>query len=305
MEICTLSAPLSGPADYDDARSCLDRYGVVLLRGNNIALAGFEALTARFCDRFHHSGARYATCKSEGDGFTTAVSSRNFILLGHAEGHYRPAAFWPDACFFMCQVPPTEAGGETTLIDAVELMNRLPDALSRRLEEQGVIYEFSWEPARWQAEFGVADEAELHAFLANYPGARYTLSSDGILHMFYPAPAIARTRDGATAFANGILAHLPEVDHPRYAGLPVHAKSSNRVYFGNGELMRSEVINILIDAHDQAIYRHRWQIDDVLIVDNHRYMHGREMTAKPCERVLVSRFGRLRKVSSGADPVIG
>lgn len=294
MDVCTISRPLLGPTDYDEVRSSLNRCGVVLLRGGNFDLAGFEALTARFCDQFHHVGARYAMRRGQGDGFTTGVPLKNFILFGHSEGHYRPAFFLPDICFFMCIVPPSVAGGETTLVDGVELLRMLPAELCRRLEDVGVIYEFSWEPTRWQAEFGVTNKEELHTFLAGFSNARYTLSGD-ILHMFYSAPAIARTRDGSSAFANGILAHLPEVNHPRYAGLPVHAKSSNRVYFGDGELMNNEIVNILIDAHDRLIYRHRWQFNDVLIVDNTRYMHGREMTAEPCERVLISRFGRFKE----------
>jgi len=266
----------------------------VLLRDGCFDLAGFEALTARICGQFHHAGARHALRRNGGDGFTTGVPPQNFILFGHSEGHYRPSLFLPDVCFFMCTVPPSVAGGETTLMDGVELLRMLPAELRRRLEDTGVIYEFSWEPARWQVEFGVTNEKELHAFLSNFSNARYTLSED-MLHMFYQAPAIVRTRGGAPAFANGMLAHLPNIDHPRYAGLPVYTKSSNRVYFGDGELIRNDVINTLIDAHDKVIYRHRWQASDVLIVNNTRYMHGREMTAEPCERVLISRFGRFKK----------
>ena len=294
MNVCTIACPLLGPTDYDEIRSSFDRCGVVLLRGGNFDIAGFEALTARFCEQFHHVGARRAMRRDQGDGFTTGVAPKNFILFGHSEGHYRPAFFLPDICFFMCIVPPRVAGGETTLVDGVELLRMLPVQLCRRLEDVGGRYEFSWEPTRWQAEFGVANKEELHAFLASFANARYTLSDD-ILHMFYTAPAISRTRDGSSAFSNGILAHLPEVNHPRYAGLPVHAKSSNRVYFGDGEMMNNEIINILINAHDRLIYRHRWQFNDVLIVDNTRYMHGREMTAEPCERVLISRFGRFKE----------
>jgi hypothetical protein len=275
----------------------LNRCGVVLVRGGDSDIAGFEALTSRFCGQFHHAGARHALRQSEGDGFTTGVSPRNFILFGHSEGHYRPSLVLPDVCFFKCVVPPSVAGGETTLVDGVELLSRLPPALVRRFEDQGVIYEFSWEPARWQAEFGVTDEAGLKAFLARFPGARYTLSG-GLLHMFYAAPALSRLHDGAAAFSNGILAHLPGVEHPRYEGRPVYARPSNRVYFGDGELIPNDVINTLIDAHDTVLYRHRWQANDLLIVDNTRYMHGREMTVEPCERVLISRFGRFKETTS-------
>ncbi len=158
----------------------------MLLRDCSFDMREFEDLTAHLCDKFHHVGARYATRRSEGDGFTTGVSSKNFILFGHSEGHYRPSLFLPDVCFFMCVVPPNVTGGETTLVDGVELLNLLPTSLCRKLEDQGVIYEFLWEPVRWQAEFGVTEEAELKAFFTRFPSARYTLSG-GMLHMFYSA----------------------------------------------------------------------------------------------------------------------
>ena len=294
MNVYTLSRPSLGLAEFDEARTLLSQYGSVLVRGSNLDPSGFETLTTHFCDRFHHVGARHALRRTEGDGLTTRVPSKNFILLGHSEGYFRPTTFLPDVGFFMCLVAPSEDGGETTLIDGVELLNQLNPALRQRLEQQGVIYEFMWEPARWLAEFDVKNETALRAYLQNFPNARYTLSK-GALHMRFSAPAITYPHEGQAAFANGILAHLPEIDHPRYTGLPVHTKSSNRVYFGNGEPLSGKEINQVIDAHDKVAYRHRWQTGDVLIIDNARYMHGRGMTAAACERILISRFGLLRK----------
>lgn len=283
-------------AGLDTMRAQFDRCGLLLVRGCKLDAAGFEKLTTHFCDRFHHVGARQATRCNVGDGFTTAVPSQNFILLGHSEGYYRPTLHLPDVCFFMCLIPPNVDGGETTLIDGVAMLNQLSPPLRQRLEAQGVIYECLWEPPRWRAEFDVADETALHAFLARFPAARYTLT-DGLLHLFYATPAIFQLPDGTSKFANGILAHLPQVTHPRYAGLPVHAKPTNRVYFGDGELVPDQVVNTLIDAHDTVLYGHRWQARDMLIIDNTRYMHGRNMTSSPCERTLISRFGCLKAIT--------
>ncbi len=274
-------------------RAALDRDGVVLLREQGYAGAGFLQLTEALCDVFHTVGARTSAAASAADSYTMAVPAGNYALLGHAESSFRPCAFIPDVCFFMCQVPPSVSGGETTFVDGVRLLQLLPDALRRRLQEQGVLYEFSWDAARWQAEFGVADESALRAFLDAFPHSHYRLEQ-GMLHMRHAAPAISRTRDGQAAFANGILAHLPAITHPRHAARPVHVKPSNRVYFGDGEPLSNDIINLMIDAHDQLVQRHRWQAGDILIIDNRRFMHGREASAAPCERRIISRFGRLK-----------
>lgn len=274
-------------------RSAFEQYGVVLLRGFECDLDGFESMTRQFCKDFHEVGTRQVLRQAAGDGFTTEVFHNNFILLGHSEGAYRPYPPPPEVCFFMCVTPPVEPGGETTLVDGVEMLEVMPDDLRCRLEDTGVTYESQWEAERWKNEFGAHTEKELRALLGRFNNVRFSLT-DGMLHLYYSAPAITCTRSGNTAFINGILAHLPQIAHPRYKDLPVYVKPTNRVYFGDGELLPDEVVNALIDAHDRVSYRHRWMANDVLIVDNTRYMHGREMTVQPCERVLVSRFGHLR-----------
>ena len=67
-----------------------------------------------------------------------------------------------------------------------------------------------------------------------------------------------------------------------------------------GEPLSDELDCALIDAHDAVQQRHRWRAGDLLVIDNTRVMHGREMTAEPCERVIISRFGRSARPRSSA-----
>lgn len=292
MNVRELRYATSGDIVVPDVRAAFLATGVVLLRLDDADPDFFERLSHSFCDSFHEVGTRQVLRREIGDGYTTEVFRDNFILLGHAEGTYRPYPPPPELCFFMCLTAPVAAGGETTLIDGAAMLAALPKSLRQRLEEQGIIYECRWERARWQAEFEVPDESSLLALLAELPTVRYRMET-GCLFLQMRVPAITRARDGTAVFANGVLAHLPKIPHPRYAGLPVYAKDSNKVYFGDGEALDDAAINTLIDAHDAVLYRHRWQTNDILLVDNTRYMHGREMTAVACERVLISRFGRL------------
>lgn len=291
MNIHTIALAEAGSINFVEVERAFLRYRLVLLRGRTLDLDTFEALTRHLCGAFHVVGTRHALRQATGDGFTTEVFQSNFILFGHAEGVYRPYPPPPEICFFMCAVPPASPGGETTLIDGEEMLEAIPRGLRERLEAVGIIYEYSWEPIRWQEEFGVDTEPALCALLDRLPNTKFSLT-DGNLRISYSTHAIACLPDGNAVFVNGILAHLPRIDHPRYRGLPVYAKPTNRVCFGDGEPIPDQAINALIDAHDQVRYRHRWMAGDILIIDNTRYMHGREMTTTPCTRVLVSRFGR-------------
>lgn len=267
----------------------LQQHGVVLLRGTPLDLDAFESLTREFSGHFHAVGTRQALRQAAGDGHTTEVFRSNFVLLGHSEGTYRPYPPPPDVCFFMCLMPPAVRGGETTLIHGASMLESIPAKLRTRLEDEGVIYESLWEPARWRAEFGLHTVADLKKLLDTMSCVRYELSDDA-LHLRYRAPAITTGRDGRLSFANGILAHLPVIPKSRYTGLPVYAKASNRIYFGDGSALSDNDVTDLIDAHDQNLHLHRWQRGDVLVVDNSRFMHGRTMTESDCARVLLSRF---------------
>jgi alpha-ketoglutarate-dependent taurine dioxygenase len=269
-----------------------DTHGAVLLRGGSFDLQMFETLSRGLCQGFHNVAIRQPLRQKQGDGFSTEVFRGNFVLLGHSEGCYHPYPKPPDVCFFLCITPPEAAGGETTLVDAAAMVQAMPSALRQQLEKYGIIYECQWKPKRWQDEFGVVTECELRQLLETLSGVEYTLH-DGVLHLFYSTAAIVTTRAGVPVFANGILAHLPRINHPRYEGRTVFTKESNRVYFGNGDPFDDGDINALIDAHDKVLYAHRWAAHDLLIIDNYRFLHGRNMTDSPCERVIASRFGWL------------
>jgi len=271
-----------------------DKSGAVLLRDFNLSLDSFEHFSGMFCDNFHEVGTRVSLRKQSGDGYSSEVHRENFTLLGHSEGTYRPWPPPPDICFFYCVVPPTVRGGETTLMDGVSFCERLPDKLRTRFIESGVIYQSHWEPARWRAEFQLENLTELESLLSRFPSIDFSIK-DEFLDIRYTAKAISLTRRNDLAFANALLAHLPRVTHRNYQHNRVYCKDSNQVFFGDGERIGDEVINVLIDIQDELLLAHQWQARDLLLLDNTWFMHGRRMTEAPCERVLFSRFGILRK----------
>jgi len=277
-----------------DVLQYLDDSGVILFRGLDFSLESFESFSRFYCNDFHSVGTRVKFRKYNGDGFSTEVFRNNFSLLGHSEGTYRPWPPPPELCFFYCVTPPSVAGGETTLIDGLEFYDRLPIDLRARLMESGVIYQSHWEPARWQTEFGVDSTDELKQLLCKFSAVEFRLENDN-LNIRYKADAFQQTYPGKPAFANAILAHLPNVNHPNHQNNKVYSKPDNQVFFGNGEKITDHVINLLLDIHDDILLAHRWQTGDLLLIDNTRFMHGRRMTVAPCERILISRFGSRNK----------
>ncbi|MBD3790508.1 MAG: TauD/TfdA family dioxygenase [Campylobacterales bacterium] len=271
-------------------KECFEQEDVILIRGLDLDENRFEALTRIFCDDFCRISSRESLRKREGDGLTTHTPRENFFLFSHSEAAYAPYPKTPDIGFLMCKEAPIVPGGETTLVDGVEFLNEMAHELRKRFKNEKIIYEFLWEPDRWKAQFRVSSEEELFALLNTLNTIKFSLNN-GLLHMFYTTSALTRMADGSYAFSNAILAHLPSLDHPDYKNKKVYCKESNKVYWESGELLPKEIVNQLVTIQDKLKYKHQWKVNDILIFNNLRYMHGREMTQGVSNRELFSRFG--------------
>jgi len=281
-----------------DIKELFQQEGVILIRGVDFNENQFESFTRIFCDEFCRISSRVCLSNIKGDGLTTHTFGDNFFLFSHSEAAYAPYPKTPDIGFLMCTLAPSVSGGETTLVDGVAFLNAMSHHLRERFENEKITYEFLWEPDRWKAQFKVSLEKELLDLLSTLDTVEFTLKN-GVLHMFYTTSAITKMMDGSYAFSNGVLAHLPYIDHPFYQDKKVYFKDSNRVYWESGELLSKDIVNQLISIQDILKYKHRWQDNDVLIFNNLRYMHGRETVQGVCDRKLLSRFGYVSKSNQG------
>lgn len=295
VEVMPLSGQQSlGDVDVLQLVDHLRETGAVLLRGTEIGLEEFEAFSTSLCEGFHQVGTRKPVESEKGDRFSTEVPKMNFTLFAHSEGTYRPIPAPPDLCFFNCVNASFGAGGETTLYDGVEFLNRLPSELSERLREQGVIYQALWDEARWKVEFRVEDREQLQELLNRESRIEAQDFGDAMEFRCH-VDAVRTTLGGQKAFANGILAHLPAVSHARWQDKGVYSKPTNRVFFGDGEEMSESIIHQFIDVQDELMMAHTWKEGDLLVLDNMRVMHGRLRAESDGERVIRSRFGKIRQ----------
>ena len=121
----------------------LDSHGVVLMRGFEFDLDGFDTLTTKLCNNFHHVGTRNKLKTDTGDSYSTEVHRQNFTLLSHSEGTYRPCPPAPELCFFYCITPPSAKGGETSVLDGVRFLELMPDRLLEKFLQTNIVYEMN------------------------------------------------------------------------------------------------------------------------------------------------------------------
>lgn len=293
---------VSGQIDPAAVMQLLLRSGLVLVRNYKADQSAFEALTHQFCDSFHHTAGRNTFRRKKGDGYSTWTPPFNFSLLSHAEGAFRPFKS-PDVGFFHCVQPPTEPGGETMLVNGQEFYRRLPVQLREKFLQHGIIYESRWDRERWQVEFNIRESSEMTKLGPRLPRLEYRFEGDEMLCRCR-GTAIQQYPDGKHVFVNALLGHLPHMTHPAYVDSRVFCKPSNRVFFGDGEPISDEQINLLLDIQDEICLDYPWNANDLLIIDNGLYMHGRRKTVADCERRISVRFGFLRSKYQGARQAV-
>ncbi len=281
------ATPLAIPED--DLVGAYKRYGAILLRGFDMSLEAFRAFTTHYCASsvFNESPDR-ELLDAEANIQTVNAGVDAFPL--HPELSREP---WkPDVCFFYCIDAPGE-GGETTLCDGVELVRQLPSEVRAAFEGRRLRYQLFVAPAGLR--FWLGTEAPSDAQLANPPAhCPYTFSRapDGRVMRSFTRPALHKPMfTDAAAWGNFLF-------FARYynkrAGFPT---------FENGEPVPDELLAQVKATADALTHPIRWQAGDVIMIDNTRFMHGRNRIIDPRQRRIATFFGYLKFAVPDADEI--
>lgn len=209
----------------------------------------------------------------------------------HNEMSYLPT--FPSHIYFYCQVPPLDRG-ETTLGDGRQILRWIDPHIVEEFERRGgVRYERFLvddpnSPYSWQAAF----ETTVRIVAENACRARasefYWDGSTLCIHQTRPAtakhPVMAADVwfNQAEGFHHSVLGEgiLEELNL-----LGLRPRLDSR--FGDGTEFDAEMLAHIRSVKNELTYHHRWQQDDLLILDNVLTMHGRAPFAGP-RKIIVS-----------------
>lgn len=270
-----------GAAEMDAVRSHLERDGWALLRGFEVDMSVFSALTAQFCRTITFDPARAFSEKN-----TQKVDAGTGPIGLHIENGNTPVC--PDLVAIYSARAAFE-GSQTTVCDGRKVLDAMNEAqrarwsqpmtVSRRLpEELWKRYLANEHPAISGPE--EVTEEHILQFKAAIPNQDFELHEDGSLTYHITLnPVRPSAFSGGAGFANAVLGPSHNYEAPVYR-------------FADGSVVTAEEIEEMRALAETCTTEINWQDGDVAILDNTRVMHGRR-AIKDQDRQLFIGMGRV------------
>jgi hypothetical protein len=207
---------------------------------------------------------------------TVNLGQRHFPL--HPEIAREP--WQPDIAFFGCEHPAQEQG-ETTLCDGVELAKLFSPQLRLHLLENSLAHKIPT-TLEWCAGFLRKPDLQIEQLeaLSHTSIFRFSVEND-VIYRIYERPFL----------------HKPMfTDQLAYGNFLVFARRNLKSYnfptYATGKEVSDQIVDEIESTSDQLSFPHAWQKNDVLMLDNTRFMHGRNpIGGDPKLRKIYSQFG--------------
>jgi alpha-ketoglutarate-dependent taurine dioxygenase len=224
-----------------------------------------------------------------GHVYTATEYPATEVIPQHNENSY--SRTWPNRIAFTCMVAPT-SGGETPIADSRAVYNMLPKSIRDKFEEKGVMYvrNYSVLDLPWPVVFQTEDKSAVEAYCkAN--AIEYEWREDDTLRTSQVNHATTRhPRTGEMLWFNQAhLFHVSNLGQETAASLLSSLREENlprNCYYGDGSALELEVLDIIRATYEEAKRKFTWLRNDLLLLDNMLFSHGREAYTGP-RKVLV------------------
>lgn len=197
----------------------------------------------------------------------------------HNESSY--ANKWAMRAGFLCMLP-SETGGATPLADSREIYKKIPAEIRAKFEAKGVRYVRNYGDIDlpWTEVFQTTDKAEVERFCADNNLAVLWKEDGGLrTEQVNPAVAVHPVTGDKVWFNQAHLFHVSSLRaEVRESLLAVCGESDlpRNAYYGDGEPLEEDVLQIIRDVYASETFHFMWRKNDLMILDNMLYTHGRQ-----------------------------
>jgi alpha-ketoglutarate-dependent taurine dioxygenase len=260
----------------------LQANGALLIRG--LRFAGSQQFGAVLATLFGSELLQYvyrSTPRTElrGNVYTATEYHPDLHIPQHNENAYSNR--WAMRLGFLCTLPSGK-GGATPICDSAAVYEQIPDAVRERFERHGVLYvrNYSEIDLRWAEVFQTEDRSAVEEFCRENRLDFEWLDGDRLRTRQINQASAVHPRTGARVWFN--QAHLfhvstlePEIREQLLSVLPESDLPRN-TYYGDGSPIEAEVLEQIRAVYARNLFSFDWQRNDLLLVDNMLFSHGRE-----------------------------
>ena len=279
-------------AHQEEIRSLLAAEGAVLIRG--LKVLGSTQFGKIVSTLFGSELLEYiyrSTPRTElrGHVYTATEYPAAETIPQHNENAY--SRNWPLRLGFMCLLP-SETGGETPIGDSRVVYNLLPESVREKFEEKGVKYvrNYSTLDLPWSVVFQTEDKSQVEAYCKANELTYEWLDDDALrTSQINPATAVHPQTGEKVWFNQAHLFHVSSLGKEIARTLLDSLGEENvprNSYYGDGSPIEPEVLDVIRSTYERTKVKFPWQKNDLLLLDNMLFTHGREPYTGP-RQVLV------------------
>ena len=268
----------------ESVKSILHENGALLIRG--LRFHGTKQFGQFLEELFGDSLAEYTyrstpRTKLGGNVYTATEYHPSETIPQHNESSYANA--WAMHIGFFCMVPPAAGmGGATPLADSRAVLARIPPEIVEKFETRQLQYvrNYGSVDLPWSEVFQTDDKQQVEAFCeSNNISFEWTENNGLRTKQITPATEMHPVTGEKIWFNQAHLFHISGLaDQVARDMLSVYRMEDlpRNVYFGDGTPIDVEDLNRIRAAYDEVKFHFEWQKDDIVLLDNMLYTHGRQ-----------------------------
>ena len=259
----------------------VDENGALLIRGlkvhsskefGNILAQAFDSPLLQYTYR--------STPRTEfrGNIYTATEYPSNQIIEQHNENAYSNS--WPNRIGFLCYIEPT-VGGETPISCSKTLYDRLPQEIKTAFEEKQVMYVRNYIDVDlpWTEVFQTEDRSEVESYCQDNNIEFEWLENGLRTKQVNPATAVHEQTKDKLWFNQAHLFHVSNLEKDVADTLISTVGLENlprNTFYGDGSPIPEAYLQTIRDLYKETKIKFKWKKNDILLLDNMRFTHGRE-----------------------------
>jgi hypothetical protein len=254
--------------------------GALLFRGCRVENAGnFERFVRHFSKKelFNYAGGVSPRIALGSGVYTSTEYPEQIMLSLHNELSY--ADIFPEHIYFCCLTAP-KTGGETTIGDSRRILQKINPEIVERFKRKNICYirnlsadkgsGYSWQEA-FETDCRIAAENRCRTI-----GASFEWKNGGGLRLRQIRPAtLKHPLRGEEVWFNQADGFHPSNLGEAYFRATDEDEFRLNCRFGDDSTIDSETLRHIREVLESETIPHKWQVGDILILDNLLTSHGR------------------------------